>query len=276
MEEEDFNSTIIINGTRSTFVFPSIDQSPRLHEAYLFCYCVTILIINSVFIYVILRNNLNRSPFYLALLHISIYGSVCIVCGVLAATSFGVPNYSYHIFINTKRIAVTFQTILFTIFMFNWFMKSEYQARNIIIVFWILTISFIFLGSVAVSCGDRLYYSFYITTFLAFTVLLATFILVTISKFSDILHDEKQRNRTLLVFVYILCFLPNYILSVFGIHLYYYDVVSFICPILMYGYSFINIIVIIMLDSYLRLHFRKICRKNKTYEQNSHFPVDNV
>lgn len=271
MEEDLINSTSYGN-----LSMQSTGHFSRLHDVYLFCYCTSIIVINLVFMYVILRNNLNRSPFYLTLLHISVFGTVYVACGVLATVSFGIPNYSYHIFTNNKHIAVTFQTILFTVFIFNWFLKSEYHTRNIIIVFWIVTISFMFLGCVAVSCGDRLFYSFYIITFLSFTVLLAACILLIGLKFSEILRDEKRRNRLLLAFVYVMCFLPNYLLLMFNVHLYYYDVIDFICPILMYGHSLINIIFVILLDSYLRLHFRKIFQRTKTYEQNSHFPVDNV
>lgn len=255
-------------------------ESPRndliLEGRYLFSYCAVIILLNLFFMYIILRNNLNRSPFYLVLLHVSIFGTVYTACGVLSTTSFGIPNYSYHIFTNSKHIAITFETILFTTFIFDWFLKSEHQARNIIVVFWIVTVSFIFLGSVAVSCGDRLFYSFYITTFLSFTILLVTFVVALLWKFRDICADEKRRNRMLLVLIYLLCFLPNYLLLMFDVHLYYYYIVDFICPILMYGHSLINIIFIIVLDSYLRLHFRKACKRNKIYRQNSHFPVDNV
>ncbi|KRT85459.1 hypothetical protein AMK59_2654 [Oryctes borbonicus] len=277
LEEEEINITIPQHIEDTTIVI-SNGSKLKLKEAHLFLvsYCTFVIVINFLFMYVILRSNLNRSPFYLALLHISIFSTVYIVCGVLATLFFGIPNYTYHIFTNSKHITITFQTILFTIFIFEWFMKSECHARNIVIVFWIQTISFIFLGCVAVSCGDRLFYSFYIIMFLSFTVLLATFVLVIIAKFTEILHDEKKRNRLLLVLVYILCFLPNYLLLIFDVHLYNYEVVDFICPILIYGHSFVNVIFIALLDSYLRLHLRKICKRTKTYQQNSHFPVDAV
>ncbi|GJQ71714.1 hypothetical protein Trydic_g11408 [Trypoxylus dichotomus] len=89
MEEDVVNITAPEEIATATILIAN-GHGLSLHEAYLplVCYCAFVITVNLAFMYIILRNNLNRSPFYLALLHISIFGTVYTACGVLATHSF--------------------------------------------------------------------------------------------------------------------------------------------------------------------------------------------
>lgn len=227
----------------------------------LFC-----LVPNMLILYIICRHRLT-STIYWTITNWSILNSILIINFLPLTVVPGrlITTMALEFSADFGMTLLTFTSVLTTLFMFDFFIKSEKVCRYLTILVWTLII---LTDVITVVVTNEEPYGAYITLIslqIIFLLSLLFFASRVVRSWIRPSSEESYRLRTRLCSTYLLCLFFVWITDFMAAVHIYYLFVTLISSIVIYLDGYVNLIVLIYFDPRIKRHFLQMFCKSGTY-----------
>lgn len=162
-------------------------------------------------------------------------------------------------------VLVTFTGVLVTLFMFEFYIKSEKICKYTTIFIWCLIVSADICIVLVIEDGQIRSYVATLTLELIFFVTIVMFAARVIRSWIRPSCEETYRLRIRLCSTYLTCLFLVWITDLMAAVHTYYLFITFISSILIYLDGYINLIVLIYFDPRIKRHFMQMFCKSSKY-----------